>query len=76
MSDLPQNYYEKYICKNSFNYQTNKYKDLGTYLSTGNILDHLMLNVLCYADEANGLIDDYLCNSKGKSKQKIGSCIY
>ena len=57
------------------NDQRNK-KDLGTYSSICNILDHLRLNALCYADEVDNLIDKYLINFKCKNELKIGACIY
>ena len=51
-------------------------KSLDTYSNIYNILDHLNLNILCYAEDVNGLIDKYLSNFKCKVELKIGACIY
>ena len=51
-------------------------KSLVTYSNIYNILEHLNLNILCYAEEVNGLIDKYLSNFKCKIERKIGACIY
>ena len=68
---------QEYIYQeNSFSDQRNKNKDLGTYSSICNILEHLKLNAECYADEVDNLIDKYLSNFKCKSELKIGACIY
>ena len=68
---------QEYIYQeNSFSDQRNKNKDLGTYSSICNILDHLKLNTVCYADEVDNLIDKYLSNFKCKIELKIGACIY
>ena len=60
----------------SFINQINKNKDLGTYSSTSNILEHLRLGTLCCVDEVNDNIHKYISNLKCKSELNIGACIY
>ncbi len=68
---------QEYIYKDDlFKNQIHKNTDHGTYSSICNILDHLNLNTICYADKVNDLIDKYLSNFKCKSELKIGACIY
>ena len=67
---------EYIIEENSFNEQRNKNKDLGTYSSICNILDHLRLDAVCYVDEVDKLTNKYLSNFKVKTELKIGACIY
>ena len=60
--------------ENSLNNQIDKNKDLTRYSSIYNILEHLKLNPLCYADKVNNLIDKYLSDFKCKSELKVGAC--
>lgn len=54
---LGQEYiYEELYTKN----QIIENKSLDTYSNIYNILEPLNLNILCYAEEVNGLIDKYL----------------
>ena len=64
--------YEEISTKN----QIIEHKNLNTYSQIYNILEHLNLNILCYAEEVNDLIDKYLSNLKCKVELKIGACIY
>ena len=61
--------------EHSFSGEINKNKDLGTYSSICNIIDHLRLHTLCFADEVDKLINKYLSNFKCKSGLKIIACI-
>ena len=68
---------QEYIYKDDlFKNQIHKNTNLRTYSSICNILDHLNLNTICYADKVNDLIDKYLSNFKCKSELKIGACIF
>ena len=68
----PEYIHEELYTKN----QIIENKSLDTYSNIYNILEHLNLNVLCYAEEVNGLIDKYLSDFKCKVELKIGACIY
>ena len=62
--------------ENTFQHKDIKSKDTCLYSSICTTLDHLNLNVECYAKDINDLIDKYLSNFKCKNELKIGACIY
>ena len=64
--------------ENTFQHKDIKSKDTCLYSSICTTLDHLNLNVECYAKDINDLIDKYLSNFKCKNelKKEHASIIY
>ena len=68
---------QEYILEEkSFKQQFNENKDPTTYSNIHNILDHLNLSALHYAEKVDGLVNKYLSNFKCGIEVKIGASIY
>ena len=67
---------QEYILEEkSFKQQFNENKDPVKYSNIHNILDHLNLSALHYAEKVDGLVNKYLSNFKCGIEVKIGASI-